>query len=191
MKRTFASLVVVFLLVTASSSVYAQSDLGLKGVGFEIGMVSPEDLDATVGLGFFTDFGTIVPRLMLEGYVDFWTTSENVAGVEASATDVVVGAKGKWVFPTSNPKIQPFAGGGLGVHFVRAEFTIPDQWVGGFLIPGVSGSDTSTKLGLDFGGGMNVMINEKTDFVSELWYGVVSDVNQLSIKVGILYKMGI
>jgi hypothetical protein len=111
-------------------------------------------------------------------------------GIETSARDIVLGAKGKWIFPTTNPRIRPFAGGGLGIHFLHAEVNIPDQWIGGFLIPGMSLEDDSVKLGLDFGGGMNVTLNEKTDFVGEIWYGVVSDINQLSLKVGVLYKLG-
>ncbi|MDH3215363.1 MAG: outer membrane beta-barrel protein [Candidatus Krumholzibacteria bacterium] len=191
MKQLVAMLAIVCTCAFASSQAIAQADLGLKGAGVEVGMVSPEDLDATVGFGLFVDLGTIAPQFMLEGYFDFWKTSEDLSGLgEASARDIALGAKGKWIFRTSNPRIRPFAGGGLGLHFLHAEVDIPDQLISGFLIPGMTIEDDSVKLGLDFGGGMNVTLNERTDFIGELWYGVVSDVNQLSLKVGVLYKLG-
>jgi hypothetical protein len=191
MKRFVALSVFVFLCSFALTNAFAQADLGLKGVGAEVGMVNPEDLDATVGFGLFVDLGNITPQFMLEGYFDFWTTSENTAFAKASARDIALGAKGKWVFRTSNPRIRPFAGGGLGIHFLHAEVTTPDQYIGGILVvPAMTFQDDSVKLGLDLGGGMNVTLNEKTDFIGELWYGLVSDVNQLSLKVGVLYKLG-
>jgi len=68
--------------------------------------------------------------------------------------------------------------------------TMPAQDIGGIIIPGYSVDDSSTKLGLDMGGGMFVPINPRWDFMTELWYGVVNDVNQLSFTIGAVYKLG-
>jgi opacity protein-like surface antigen len=182
--------VVAVCLCFGWSSAAAQSDLGLRGVGAELGFVNPEDVDATLGFGVFTDLGTIMPRLMLEAYLDYWSNSQNEFGFETSLRDIALGAKAKYVFEVPNSRIRPFAGGGLGIHFVRGEVTVPDQNLGGVIIPGFTLDDSSTKLGLDLGGGMSVPINPKTDFLTELWFGVVSDVNQVSFKVGAVYKLG-
>src|SRR5678816_446455 len=44
----------------------AQSDLGFKRAGVALAMVSPENVDASFGLGVFADHGTIAPRWGLE-----------------------------------------------------------------------------------------------------------------------------
>jgi hypothetical protein len=191
MVRLIGLVVFVCLCSFGWSTAAAQSDLGFKGVGAELGFVNPEDIDATLGLGVFADFGEVVPNLMLEGYLDYWSKSEEEFGFEASVRDISVGAKVKYIFEIANSSIRPFAGGGLGIHFIRGEVVIPDQNLGGFIVPGMSVDDTSTKLGLDFGGGMSIPINYKTEFLTELWFGIVSDVNQMSFKVGAVYKFGV
>jgi hypothetical protein len=169
-----------------SQSAMAQTNLGFKGVGGNVGVVSPEDMDATFGLGLHLDHGTIVPNLALESRVDYWSKSEEVFGGEASVRDIAVGARCKYLFNISNPVITPFAGAGLGLHFLKAEVNVP-------ALPGAPGGsveDSETKLGLDLGGGMAAALGPRTSLLAELWYGVVSDVSQLSLRVGMTYHFG-
>jgi len=160
----------------------AQADMGLKGMGVKLGYVSPEDVDATIGFAVFADLGTIVPQLMLEPQIGFWTKSEDMFGAEVSVRDIAVGARAKYLFVLPNSRMEPFLGGGLGLHFVSAEMSIP-----GF--PSVS--DSEVKLGLDIGGGLHIPVNPQWDVLTEVWYGIVSDVNQLSFMVGARYNFGI
>ena len=187
MKRFTALFILVFICVFACSQASAQSDLGLQGVGFELGIVGPENADATVGFGAFADLGEITPNMMLEGYLNFWSQSEDLfTGGDASVRDIALGGRAKWMFPVSNPKIKPFAGAGLGIHFLKFEADFPP------LLPFTQGfrlEDSSTKVGLDIGGGLMATVNDRTDFIAELWYGFVSDANQLALKAGILYKL--
>lgn len=185
----------IFLMALAAVAVLvsgaaAQADLGLKGAGLEVGVVNPEDIDATFGVKAFADLGTIMPQLALEAYADYWSKTQEEFGFEASVRDISFGARSKWMFPVSNPKIRPYAGGGLSLHLLKLEATTPDLNIGGTLVPGMTVSDTETRLGLDIGGGMTATMNDRTDFVGEMWFGLVSDVNQMSLKVGILYKLG-
>lgn len=191
MTRFFCLIAAICLCLFGWSSAAAQSDLGFKGVGGELGIVNPEDIDATLGLGVFADFGEIIPSLRLEGYLDYWSNSQSEFGFEMSVRDIALGAKTKYVFKMSNSIVQPFVGGGLGIHFIHGEVTMPDQNVGGFIIPGLTVDDSSTKLGLDLGGGMSIPINHKMDFLTELWFGIVSDVNQMSFKLGMVYRLGV
>lgn len=177
------------LCVFVVSNAVAQSDIGLKAAGLEVGIVNPEDLDATIGFGALADLGTIVPNVMLEANVGYWSKSEEEFGMEASVRDISVGARAKYLFNITNSRIRPFAGGGLSMHFLNAEVTIPEQDVMGFTIPGSSASDSSTKLGLDLGGGFYAPVSPKMNFVTELWLGIVSDVNQLSMRVGMMYNL--
>jgi outer membrane protein W len=164
----------------------AQSNLGFKRVGAAVGFVNPENVDGTFSLGVFADHGTLAPRIGLESRIDWWSQSEGAFGAEASVRDLAIGARGKYYFPVSRSKVRPFAGAGLGLHFVHAEVTIPAQ----FGFPETQVEDSSTKLGLDLGGGMATPVGPRTDFHAELWFGIVSDVDQFALRVGLSQKVG-
>ena len=169
------------------SNALAQADLGLKGGGVEFGIVGPDNVDTTIGFGLFLDLGTIAPNFMVESYVDYWWKSENDFNVETYARDLVVGGKVKYAIPMEHARLRPFAGAGVGIHFFKGEVTVPDQFIGGSLVPGYRIEDTSVKPGLDIGAGMATVLNHRTQFIAEAWYAFVSDINQVSLKAGILY----
>ena len=171
--------------VLASTTAMAQSDFGLKGVGGAIGYVSPENVDGTFSIGALADLGTIAPRFRMESRLDWWSHSESAFGAKASMTDVTLGMRTKYMLEVQNPKVQPFVGAGLGLHFLHAEVTIPA--FGGQ--PEMTADDSQTKLGLDIGGGVMSPIGIRTNLMGELWYGIVSDVSQFSLRVGICQQL--
>ncbi len=180
--------VVLALAVTAlaAPSAMAQSDLGLKRLGVAVAFVSPQDLDGTFSVGIFANHGIVTPRIGLESRIDFWQKSETFFGNETSVRDIAIGARGKYQFEVSHPKIRPFAGSGLALHLVHAKVTIPPQ----FGFPAMIVEDSSTKLGLDLGGGIATSIAPRADLLAELWYGIASDVNQFSLRIGMSRKLG-
>lgn len=184
MKRN-VMLLTLALGLLASSQAMAQSHLGLRRAGAAIGYVSPENLDGTVGLGVFADMGTITPEISLEPRLDYWSESQSAFGSKVTIHDVTLGARAKYNFSTSKPNLRPFAGAGLGLHFLhsKSEITVP-----GFPTLTAEGSDT--KLGLDLGGGVATTLSPRADLLGEMWYGIVSDVSQFSLRVGVSYKLG-
>jgi len=184
MKRALLFTLLMATLVTGSA--LAQSDLGMKSVGVAAGFVSPEDLDGTVSIGVFADHGTIVPNLGLESRIDFWSTSQEAFGTELAVSDITIGARTKYYFEVNHPTLRPFAGAGLAIHMLHAKVTIP----AGPGFPEQTAEDSETKLGLDLGGGVNMPMNPRWDFNGELWYGIVSDVGQFSLRAGFAYKLG-
>jgi len=56
--------------------------------------------------------------------------------------------------------------------------------------PAMKVSDSTTRLGLDVGGGIAMPMNPRTDFLGELWYGIVSDASQFSLRLGVSYRLG-
>ena len=54
------------LIFNLSNPLFSQSDKDFKGIGVKLGIVDPEDLDATIGFGTFLDLGTIIPNLISE-----------------------------------------------------------------------------------------------------------------------------
>src|SRR5262245_31987769 len=140
----------------------AQSNLGFRAIGGNLAFVNAENLDGTFGFGIFADMGQIAPRIGLEPILEYWSKSEDAFGAKASMRDITFGARGKYYFETKNLKVRPFAGAGLGLHFLHAEATVS---VPGF---GTVSSDASdTKLGLDVGGGVATTIGPKDDLHAE------------------------
>lgn len=170
----------------AATCAFAQADLGLKNVGVAVGYVSPENLDGTFSFGVFADHGTIAPNFGLESHLDYWGWSENVGGTESSIKDIAIGARTKYHFQTANPGIRPFAGAGLGIHFLSSEVNVPAG--GGF--PATTATSSENKLGLDLGAGFATTLSPRTDFLAEAWYGIVADVSQFSLRAGMQFKLG-
>jgi hypothetical protein len=190
--RLISSLILALILcVLCPASALCQADLGLRGVGLGIGLVDPDNVDATFGFGLLADLGRLSEPIQLEANLSYWSKSEGMSGFgEASVRDISFGGRCKYYFPTESSSLRPFAGAGLGLHFFKAKASIPDLDIGGFIVPGTTIEDSSVKLGLDLGGGLATPINEKADVIGELWYSLVSDIDQLSFRLGVMYKLG-
>ncbi len=182
MKKLILLLSILSICSLASQNAMAETDLGLHGIGAQVGIVSPEDMDATAGLGAMANHGMLADNVRLVSHLDFWSkTEDGTGGAQASVRDVALGARCEYTFATSSTRFMPFAGAGLGMHFLNAKVESP-----GF--PDVE--EGSTKLGFDFGGGFSMPVNGRTDFRSEGWYGIVDSSTQLSVKAGFMFKVG-
>jgi len=184
MKRTIV-LGTIAVCMLLSQPARAQSNLGFQRGGVAISMVSPEDVDATFGLGVFADLGTVAPRWGLEGRIDWWSQREAFFNTEVGVTDLTLGARTKYQFPT-NSTVQPFAGVGLGLHFLSMDVGLVDP-VTGFAM---TADASETRLGLDLGGGISTALNPNTNLLAEGWFGMVSDFNQFSLRLGLSHSFG-
>jgi len=180
MKRTVLLLSLAALAATAPAA-FAQSDLGFKRFGGALGYVDPEGVGSTFSLGIFADHGTIAPHIGLESHLDYWKQSEDVFGTGSSLRDIALGVRSKYLFQTSNPKLRPFVGVGLGMHFLKAEVTVPG--FGSF-------EASDTKLGLDLGGGLSTPVSPKMDLLGETWFGFVDTANTFTLRAALSYKLG-
>lgn len=185
MKRNVV-MVMVALCTLASQPAWSQSNIGFQRGGIAVSMVSPENIDATLGLGVFADLGTVAPRWGLEGRLDRWSRSEDFFGADISMSDITLGARTKYNFPTQS-KVQPFAGFGLGIHFLSMEVGLVDPFTG--LSLGTADA-SETRAGFDFGGGISTTLSAKTNLVAESWYSIVSDFDQFSLRVGLSQAFG-
>jgi opacity protein-like surface antigen len=182
LKKSMIALLALCSCVIASQDAMAEGNLGLRAAGVQVGMVNPEDVDATLGFGAFADWGSLTPNIKLVSHLDYWSKSEGSAPFgEATIRDVALSMRGKYMFPVSSSTFQPFAGVGIGLHFLNAKVEVP-----GF--PAIE--DGTTKIGFDFGGGFSRPINPRMDFQAETWYGVVDGFNQFSLKGGLAFKLG-
>ncbi len=191
MKRIIALLAVVAICTLHAASASAQANVALQGIGLKAGIVSPDNVDTTVGFGLIFDLGTVHPQFALETYAGYWSQSEESYGIEAGVTDYSFGGKVKYMIATANPTIQPYVGAGLGFHVLDLHGETPPMYFGGSLIfPGTSYDDTDLKLGLDLGGGLKIDRGNTLAFVSDAWVSVVSDVTQFQLMVGAVYMFG-
>ena len=192
MRNLVLALAIVVLCTTGAQSAFAKSDMGLTAVGGQLGIVDPEGVDTALGFGAFADWGTIAPQFRLKTHLDYWSKSEDMGfGAEASLTDIAFTTRTHYMISVDSRKFQPFVGGGLGLHFVKAEVSIPDVDLGGgVIVPGMTVSDSSTELGIDFGGGFATPLSPKADLNGELWYSIVDNFDQVSLKVGVAFKLG-
>lgn len=191
MKRINVFVLTAVLCAFAVSAASAQANLGLRSVGFGIGVVDPEDIDLTMGVGFYGNLGTVHPKVNLEAFVGYWQQTEDIStGGEAVFRDFAIVMRSKYMFNVSSSTIKPFAGGGLGFHILNAGVDVPAMNIGGFDVPGYSEDDTEIKLGLDLGGGMLFDINPGMSIVTDAWYSIVSDFSQLSLRAGLMFNLG-
>jgi hypothetical protein len=190
MKRISAFLVAAAICTLSAANASAQANLSLRGIGLKAGVVNPEEVDATLGLGLIFDLGTVHPQWALESYAGWWSQGEEAYGMEAGITDYSFGGTVKYLFETSNPTIQPFAGAGLGLHIYDMHAETPPVYFGGTLIyPGTSYNDTDVELGLDLGGGIRIDRGNQFAFMSDMWF-TISDLTQFSLMVGAVYMFG-
>src|SRR5712691_2347988 len=135
MKRMVVSLIAIAICMVASQDARAArratrtahtgADFGLKCVGGEVGFVSPENINGTFQFGAFASLETIAPGVAMSSHVDYWSHSEGMSGVDASIRDITIGLMSVYMFPVTSPKVKPYAGGGLGMHFLNAKVEVP------------------------------------------------------------------
>jgi opacity protein-like surface antigen len=187
MRRIMLLLLSLSFVLGASASL-AYSKVRITGIGGHLDYVDPEDIDSVVGFGGILDLGTMMPDLGLEANVDYWSKSYDlpmVADANASFSLLSFGATAKYYFAPEETALRPFAGGGLALHFAQASVDYP----GGYYFSG-SADENQTKLGIDLCGGALYGVSGKIDLLGELRYRLVSDVNQVVLRAGLIYRMG-
>jgi opacity protein-like surface antigen len=167
---------------TSSTSARTEDvSLGFKGMGARIGLVDPEGASSTVDLGVHVDAGEFARNVRLQPLVEYWSVGQDVT-IQSSTysvdlKDFSLGADINIDFPLQDSRVTPYAGGGLGLHWLKATNSAPG---------GQEFSDT--KLGLNLQGGVRTDAMPNLALFGELRYNFVSDANQLKILGGFTYR---
>lgn len=188
MKRVTILAAIVAICTLAIAPGADAATIAVNGIGGHLSLVNPDNVGTTVGIGFLMDMGFVGTAFGLESYAAYWSQSESAFGVEASFSDFIIGGRGKYNFAVSNPKVHPYAGAGLGLHFVTLGVDIPAINFGGTTIPGSSVEDSELRLGVDFGGGLMFDVSDRVSLMGDTWVTLVSDVSQLNVRFGALYR---
>src|SRR5437867_2231295 len=115
MKKLLVFLAVVALFATPSQFAFAASDVGFKSLGVDLGYVSPENVDGTLGFGGFADLGALSPKVRLSTHLGYWGKSQDAGFGSASFHDISLTGRVRYMFPVWSRKFQPYAGGGVGL----------------------------------------------------------------------------
>lgn len=180
MKRAVMGVFTVALLCSLGvGTSSAREGLGLYGIGGRLSYVSPDNLDGTIGLGIHADLGEVfVENLKIFPSIEYWSKSESGGGIDTDFSQLTVNADARYYFPASG-SIAIFAGGGLVLAFystdVSSEFGEFDA--------------SSTDIGLDFLGGIDLPIQENLILTAEAKF-LVSDQSVFRISAGLTFMLG-
>lgn len=171
-------------LVAAAPAAFAQetttareAGLGFQGLGARLGFVDPEGASSTLELGVHVDAGQIVRGVRLQPVVEYWSLGQSIGPYDSDISDLSFGADVNVDFPLQDSRIVPYAGGGLGLHFLGFDSTVPG-------VP----DQSDTKLGLNIQGGIRNDIMPNLSLFGEARYNFVSDANQLKVLGGFTYR---
>jgi hypothetical protein len=182
-RAVVAAIGLVSLLVAAPAAFAQQSttarepSLGFQGIGVRLGMVDPEDVSSTLELGGHIDAGEFVKGVRLMPVVEYWSLGTDVGPYSSDISDFSFGADVNVDFPLQNSRMVPYAGGGLGLHFLSFDSTVPN-------VP----DESKTKLGLNIQGGIRNDVMPNLSIFGEARYNFVSDANQLKLLGGFTYR---
>lgn len=162
---------------TTSTRSTEDVSLGFKGMGARIGLVDPEGASSTLDLGLHIDAGEFARNVRLSPILEYWSVGQDVGPYNADLRDFSLGADVSLDFPLQDSRVTPYAGGGLGLHWLKASTNVP----------GVD-DQSDTKLGFDLMGGVRTDAMPNLALFGELRYNFVSDFNQLKILGGFTYR---
>jgi len=130
-----------------------------------------------VGLGFKGDAGELARNIRIAPIVEYWSVGQDVGPYNADLKDFSLGADLNIDFPLQDSRVTPYAGGGLGLHWIKATTNVPNI-----------ADQSETKLGLNIQGGVRTDVMPNLALFGELRYNFVSDANQLKLLGGFTYR---
>jgi opacity protein-like surface antigen len=148
-----------------TSTIFQEHQSSFSGLGVRL-RLAPERLIKGV---------EILPTL------EYWRNSSSIGafGIEATRKDATIGVDGRYRFHVGN--FEPYAGLGIGVHFLSARVNAPQFGL-------TDANDSLVKGGLTILGGLNFELTERVGNFIELKYHDVSDYRQLKFNWGLGYN---
>lgn len=180
------SKLLVLVLCLAVTVVFAETNIGLNGIGARLGYVMPEgDVDNTIAFGATADLGQLSPDIDLEANVTYWSIGEKIGGFDWSWSSFLIDAVAKYKIKMDNSDLKPYVGGGLGLHFATVKYDWVDPWTGNK----TDESDSETDIAIILAGGAKKTFSETIDGFAEIRYTIAGDLDTFGIFVGAIYKL--
>ena len=155
-----AALIVALATPLPAAAQARVPDAGMWGLGFKAGVSMPFDdaLSTAFDMGVSLE-GYVTPRVSIRGQVA--GTWFDIKGRPFGGTVSPMAMTGNLVYNWELGKWHPFATGGLGIYRVR--FDENDL------------NSSDTKLGVDFGGGMEYFFTRRDVLIGEMTVHFIGD----------------
>jgi len=178
-------LLVVIVSVLAFTLPASASDMGLKRLNGQLGLLFPSTTGLSYGVAFLlgagVDVGEITDNLHLVPSLSYWIMSPEVEGFEsstdASASNFQIAVDVQYYLKDVKGL---YFGGGLSLNFKSASWTYQGRELG-------SGSETDP--GFSLLGGYELPLNKTTTGFAHLKYNIISDLNTFGIVFGVWFDM--
>lgn len=205
MKRWIVAGMLATLLPAAAGAQqwedYDYENLEFRGIGLDFGAVWPANVERTLSFGVRADMGFAGPRVRISPAIRFWSSTvqdDEIARLEAQIralcerhagaicppfdlgeverSDLELAVDAHYLFPTGY-SIQPYLGGGLGLHLLNGRGEAIDGTFVEDLLDTVSPA-------LNLLGGIHIPLSSAIELLTEARFVLVSDVRYASILVG-------
>lgn len=190
--KVMKNLTVLAVLALAVSAFAGGSNIGLVGVGPEVGFVSIEsDVGSTIGFGAAADLGWLTPQIAFGAEVLYWSKSYDVgAHWDWSYSQIYINALARYFFSQKKgSSFSPYAGGGLGLVIgkVSSDYTGPESDYYGYYYEDTSSSETG--IGIVLLGGAKMPLSPKMDGFGEVRYSTGEGADYFGIFAGVIFKL--
>ncbi|HEX9655162.1 MAG TPA: outer membrane beta-barrel protein [bacterium] len=175
MSKGLLVVLLAFLMIGFSVSTGMSQNLGFNGIGGRLSYVDVEDVDGGIGFGAHANLGEIIQNLVLYPSFEYFGKTDDSQGIDIDISFISINADARYYIPTQGT-IDPFVGGGLAIHFSKAD-------------AGAFGDTSETDFGLDLLGGIDVPVSDNLVATAKLKY-VISDSKALKITGGITFLLG-
>jgi hypothetical protein len=177
------------LLLCVSMAFAGGSNIGLMGIGPEVGFVSIESsIGSTIGFGAAADLGWLTPQIALGAEVLYWgKTYGETSYWELTYSQIYVTALARYFFDKKKgASFSPYAGGGLGLVIGK----VKSEYKGEYDYYGTGSYDnSSTGIGIVLLGGAKMALSPKMDGFGEVRYGTGEGADYFGIFGGVIFKL--
>lgn len=158
------SLFCTVLFLLPFCTLQAQQNVKLSRLGANLGLVDFAGYWGTsILLEGSADFGRLTKDIELDARLGLWKRK--------NLRDIILGSGIRYHFEPGTLPFQPFAGGGISLHFFNEK------------------GSSDTEIGIDLRGGALIKYDEQINFMGELTFTLGDRAEQLSIKAGINFKL--
>jgi hypothetical protein len=210
MQRSSALLFLALALVCAAPAQaqqwedYDYENLEFRGIGLEVGWVTPSRVSSALMLGLRADLGYLGPNLRISPSLSFWSSelrgseihrlAEQIQNVclrqrgrpedcplldlgEIRMSDLALNVDALYEFPNTPFLFVPYVGLGGGLHFLnsRGEL-IDDTFIEDFL--------DSLAPGINLIGGLRIPVSETFEVLAEARYMLASEIRYGGLSLG-------
>jgi hypothetical protein len=168
------TLMTIFAVSIGNPAFGQQINWDAGRVGARLSSVNIDDAryDDPLGLGVFGE-APLLPQIKVGASLDYWRTTDRLTE-SFRAQNFALGAYGKYFMLPMQADFTSYVLGGFGLHNVRADDELR--------------SERATKLGVDFGAGMEARIDQFLSFNGEVRLRNLNRQGHTDYSMGMLAK---